>query len=71
MRLFQTSFILFKYLILGISWAVGGDYTYSQILTVANTLRKYNPELKGFSTKGYVMPTNGQHITKNSLNVGK
>jgi len=70
-RLFEILFIVFsKYLILGISWSVGGDYHYSKILTLPNILRRYNAKLKGFSTKGYVMSDN-RYATNNGLNVGK
>ena len=66
-RLFKILFILFKYLILGISWSIGGDYTYSKILTLPNILRQYNPKLKGFSTKGYVMSNNRSKCYKQSI----
>lgn len=52
------------------SWSAGGDYTYSKILTLPNILREYNPKLKGFSTKGYLMSANTL-VPTNRLNVGQ
>ncbi len=62
---------LLKYHILGISWSIGGDYTYSQIPTMPNTLRKYNSTLKGFSTKGHVISVQKFYTANDQLNVGK
>ncbi|CAF2407049.1 unnamed protein product [Rotaria sp. Silwood2] len=55
----------------GISWSVGGDFTYSKVLSVPNVLRQYNPALGGFSTKVSVIFLNGQNATNNRLNVAK
>ncbi|CAF3210653.1 unnamed protein product [Rotaria socialis] len=55
----------------GLSWSVGGDHTYSKVLSVPNALRQYNPDLKGFSTKFSVIFLNGQNATNNGLNVAK
>lgn len=60
-----------KYSIVGISWAVGGDYTYSQIPTVPNALRQYKTNLNGYSTKGSLLSTREKYIPNNRLNVGK
>ncbi|CAF0768007.1 unnamed protein product [Rotaria sordida] len=55
----------------GVSWSIGGDYTYSKVLSLPNILRQYNPELKGFSTKVSVIFLNGQDAKNNHLNVAK
>jgi len=34
----------------GVSWSVGGDGTIDDTMTLTNILRKFNPEIKGFST---------------------
>ncbi|XP_035828409.1 phospholipase B1, membrane-associated [Aplysia californica] len=34
----------------GLSWSVGGDGSIEDTRTLANVLRQYNPDLKGFST---------------------
>ena len=57
--------------VLGVSWSVGGDNTYSKILSVPNALRQYNPDLEGYSTKASVIFLKGQNATNNGLNVGK
>lgn len=35
----------------GIAWSIGGDGTLERVLTLPNILKKYNPLIKGFSTK--------------------
>ncbi|CAF1144038.1 unnamed protein product [Rotaria sp. Silwood1] len=55
----------------GISWSVGGDYTYSKIFSLPNILKQYNPQLTGFSTKVSAMFSNNQNATNNRLNVAK
>jgi len=50
---------------------VGGDYTYSKIISLPNILRQYNPKLEGFSTQISEMFPNGQNASHNRLNVGK
>ncbi|CAF4354272.1 unnamed protein product, partial [Rotaria sordida] len=55
----------------GVSWSIGGDYTYSKVLSLPNILRQYNPELKGFSTKVTVIILNGQDAKNNHLNIAK
>ncbi|XP_047243288.1 phospholipase B1, membrane-associated-like isoform X3 [Girardinichthys multiradiatus] len=34
----------------GVSWSIGGDETLETITTLPNILKKFNPDLKGFST---------------------
>ncbi|XP_068089545.1 phospholipase B1, membrane-associated-like [Hyperolius riggenbachi] len=34
----------------GVSWSIGGDETLGTITTVPNILKKFNPNIKGFST---------------------
>ncbi|CAF3422780.1 unnamed protein product [Rotaria sp. Silwood1] len=55
----------------GISWSIGGDLTYSKVLSVPNALRQYNADVKGFSTKVSVIFLNGQNAANNRLNVAK
>ncbi|CAF0982921.1 unnamed protein product [Adineta steineri] len=55
----------------GVSWSVGGDHTYTKILSLPNTLKQYTPQLEGFSTKVSIMLINGQNATNNRLNVAK
>ncbi|CAF1068319.1 unnamed protein product [Rotaria sordida] len=55
----------------GISWSIGGDYTYSKMLSLPNILRQYNPKLEGYSTKVSLMFPNSQNGTNNGLNVAK
>ena len=55
----------------GISWSIGGDYTYSQIATIPNILRKYNSTLKGFSTKVDILSVNKRFTRNDKLNMGK
>jgi hypothetical protein len=57
--------------IVGVSWAVGGDHTYTKVLSLPNALRQYNPQIGGYSTKVSVIFLNGQNATNNRLNVGK
>uniref|UniRef100_A0A673THF1 Phospholipase B1 n=1 Tax=Suricata suricatta TaxID=37032 RepID=A0A673THF1_SURSU len=33
----------------GLSWSIGGDHNLSSVTTLANILREFNPNLKGFS----------------------
>jgi phospholipase B1 len=35
----------------GVSWSIGGDKDLSKVTTLPNILRKYNPNLKGYSVK--------------------
>ncbi|CAH2256086.1 phospholipase B1, membrane-associated [Pelobates cultripes] len=38
----------------GISWSIGGDEELENVTTVANVLRKFNPDIQGYSTgKGF------------------
>jgi len=55
----------------GVSWSIGGDYTYDTLLTLPNILRQYNPNLKGYSTKSSVIFLKGQNSSHNALNVAK
>jgi phospholipase B1 len=55
----------------GVSWSVGGDQNYDQVLTLPNILRQYNPNLKGFSTGTDIIFLGGQNATNNHLNVAK
>lgn len=55
----------------GVSWAVGGDYHFEQLVTLPNILRLYNSNLKGFSTKQSLIFGKGQNSSHNGLNVGK
>jgi len=55
----------------GVSWCIGGDYTYNKILTLPNILREYNPNLKGYSTKSSITIFKGQNSSNNALNVAK
>ncbi|KAM8945381.1 phospholipase B1, membrane-associated [Pelodytes ibericus] len=34
----------------GISWSIGGDEDLSNVTTIANILRKFNPDIEGYST---------------------
>jgi hypothetical protein len=56
---------------LGLSWSVGGDHTYTKVLSIPNALRLYTPELEGYSTKVSIAIINGQDAKNNHLNVGK
>jgi phospholipase B1 len=55
----------------GVSWSVGGDHTYKKVLSLPNSLREYNPDLKGYSTKTSTIFLKGQNATHNGLNVAK
>ncbi|CAF3349166.1 unnamed protein product [Rotaria sp. Silwood2] len=55
----------------GASWSIGGDYTFSTVLTLPNILREYNSQLKGYSTKTSVIFLKGQNSSHNQLNVAK
>ncbi|CAF1366227.1 unnamed protein product [Adineta steineri] len=55
----------------GISWSIGGDYTYSKFLSIPNILLEYTSKLKGFSTKLSIISSDNQTITNNRLNVAK
>ncbi|OWF46594.1 Phospholipase B1, membrane-associated [Mizuhopecten yessoensis] len=33
----------------GLSWSVGGDGTFEDVITIPNIIKKYNPNVKGFS----------------------
>lgn len=70
-KLINKLFILCECLFLGISWSIGGDYTYSKIVSLPNILQKYNPKLEGFSTQVSVIFPNDQNATHNRLNVGQ
>ena len=35
----------------GISWSIGGDGSVERVLTLPNILKKYNPNIKGYSKK--------------------
>ncbi len=50
---------------------MGGDESFDTVLTLPNILRKYNPNLKGFSTKTSLTIGLGQNSSHNGLNVGK
>jgi hypothetical protein len=54
-----------------VSWSIGGDHTYTKVLTVPNALREYNPKLEGYSTKVSNINFAGQDAKNNRLNVGK
>ncbi|UJR38639.1 hypothetical protein I4U23_031304 [Adineta vaga] len=55
----------------GVSWSIGGDYSFKQLVTLPNILRQYNPQLKGFSTKQSLIFGKGQNSSHNALNVAK
>jgi phospholipase B1 len=55
----------------GVSWSIGGDSSYNQLLTLPNILRQYNPNLKGYSTKTSVIFLKGQNSSSGGLNVAK
>ena len=55
----------------GLSWTIGGDYTFSKVLSLPNILRQYNPKLEGFSEKTSLANSNGQNGTRNRLNLGE
>jgi phospholipase B1 len=55
----------------GVSWSIGGDYTYNRLLTFPNILRLYNPDLKGYATKSSVIFLKGQNSSHNALSVAK
>jgi hypothetical protein len=50
---------------------VGGDHTFTKLMSMPNAIREYNPELEGFSTKVSVIFLNGQDAKNNHLNTGK
>lgn len=56
---------------LGLSWSVGGDQTFNKVLSVPNTLRNYDEQLIGYSTKVSVIFLKGQDAKNNHMNVGK
>ncbi|XP_061115105.1 phospholipase B1, membrane-associated-like [Conger conger] len=41
----------------GVSWSIGGDKTLNEVTTLPNILRKFNPDLNGFSTGVGAKPT--------------
>ncbi|KAM9316187.1 phospholipase B1, membrane-associated [Gastrophryne carolinensis] len=47
----------------GISWSIGGDGDLSNTTTIANILRKYNPDLQGYS-----LGKASHHLKKSMLN---
>lgn len=55
----------------GISWSIGGDYTFSKMLSLPNILRQYNPKLTGFSEQTSLMNFNDQNGTHHGLNFGE
>jgi phospholipase B1 len=55
----------------GVSWSVGGDYTYDDVLTLPNILRQYNPNIKGFSVKNSIIFLGGQNSSNNFLNTAE
>jgi len=55
----------------GVSWSIGGDKNYDELLTLPNILRQYNPNLRGFSTGTDIIFLGGQNATNNHLNVAK
>ena len=55
----------------GISWSIGGDYTFSKVLSLPNILRQYNPKLTGFSEHTSLMNFNDQNGTHHRLNFGE
>ncbi len=55
----------------GVSWSIGGDYTFKKLISFPNILREYNPKLKGYSTKTSLTFGKGQNSSHNGLNVGK
>ena len=55
----------------GVSWSVGGDHKYKQLISLPNALREYKTDVQGFSTAVSVIFLNGQNATHNHLNVGK
>jgi hypothetical protein len=65
-RLFKTLSVTISSL--GISWSVGGDYTYTKIVSLPNVLRQYNSNLQGFSTRMSSMFSDAKY---NRLNVGQ
>jgi phospholipase B1 len=48
----------------GLSWSIGGDSTVNDVFTIPNILKKYNPNIKGFSIK-----TGDQNSGNSRLNV--
>ncbi|XP_060070927.1 phospholipase B1, membrane-associated-like [Ylistrum balloti] len=48
----------------GLSWSVGGDGNFEEEITVPNIIKKYNPDVKGFS-----VGTGGVHSRNARLNV--
>ncbi|CAF2136023.1 unnamed protein product [Rotaria magnacalcarata] len=55
----------------GLSWSIGGDYTYSKFLSLPNILRQYNQKLNVFSTKVSIMFPFSRNNSYNGLNVAK
>ena len=55
----------------GVSWSIGGDYHFEQLISLPNILRQYNSNLKGFSTKQSLIFGKGQNSLHNALNIGK
>jgi phospholipase B1 len=55
----------------GVSWSIGGDQSYDELLTLPNILRQYNPNLRGFSTGTDIIFLGGQNAKNNHLNVAK
>lgn len=56
---------------LGLSWSVGGDQTFNKVLSLPNSLRNYDDQLTGYSTKASVIFLKGQDAKNNHMNVGK
>jgi phospholipase B1 len=55
----------------GVSWSIGGDKNYDELLTLPNILRRYNPNIRGFSTGTDIIFLGGQNAKNNHLNVAK
>ena len=44
----------------GLSWSIGGDDNLEEVVSLANVLRKFNPNVFGFNTGTTFMPTTKQ-----------
>ena len=51
----------------GISWSIGGDGNVRQVITLPNILKKYNPNILGYSTKVTRVSDRNKHWSGNNF----
>lgn len=50
---------------------MGGDYSYSLVVSIPNILREFNPKLKGFLSTDDVLSIGSANASFHGLNIGK